>query len=384
MSLTIDPAAAESRYDRQERITWWDQDALKRAKVLVIGAGALGNEIVKNLALLGIGEVHIVDMDSIERSNLARCAMFRDEDEGGNKAEVLARAAASLNPDCRTVAYVVPIQSLGAAAIAGFDVIIAGLDNMEARLWINRAARRLGKYWIDGAIEGLQGIVRAFPPSGACLECTLGEQDFKALSHRRSCALLSPEELVSGKTPTNSTSASIVAGIEVQEAVKFLVGRHDLLSLNNRVWRLEGESMTTSTVGFFEDEYCMAHDSYEEVAKVVSLHTSWPQLFEAATQHLGENPEAIDFEDDLVLLSGCPTCSTGGLTVGLRALFPKGAGRCSGCGEDLPAESAATMELGSIAELPELAEWLWPHLEFMTFRAGSRRVHIPIGQGSLV
>ena len=67
----------ESRYDRQERIWWWDQASLASARVLVVGAGALGNEIVKNLALVGVGHVDVVDMDSIENSNLARCAFLR-------------------------------------------------------------------------------------------------------------------------------------------------------------------------------------------------------------------------------------------------------------------------------------------------------------------
>jgi molybdopterin/thiamine biosynthesis adenylyltransferase len=131
----------ESRYARQELITWWDQARLRESRVLVVGAGALGNEIVKNLSLLGVGHITVVDMDRIERSNLARCAMFVDADEGHFKAEALAEAARRLNPEVTAAAVPVSVMTLGLGTVASFDIVIAGLDNREARLWINRACR---------------------------------------------------------------------------------------------------------------------------------------------------------------------------------------------------------------------------------------------------
>src|SRR5215208_6083881 len=71
MPLKIDVASEQDdRFHRFRLIRWWDQQKLARAKVLVIGAGALGNEILKNLALLGIGNVLVVDLDNVENSNL--------------------------------------------------------------------------------------------------------------------------------------------------------------------------------------------------------------------------------------------------------------------------------------------------------------------------
>ncbi|ODS40010.1 MAG: hypothetical protein A7315_09895 [Candidatus Altiarchaeales archaeon WOR_SM1_79] len=64
---------SEDRYERQKRIIWWDQDVLGDAKVLVVGAGTLGNEICKNLALIGVGEIWVVDNDTVEMVNLNRC-----------------------------------------------------------------------------------------------------------------------------------------------------------------------------------------------------------------------------------------------------------------------------------------------------------------------
>ena len=79
-------AAEEDRFHRFRLIGWWDQARLARARVLVCGAGALGNEIVKNLALLGVGNVLIADMDRIENSNLSRSVLYRASDNGEPKA----------------------------------------------------------------------------------------------------------------------------------------------------------------------------------------------------------------------------------------------------------------------------------------------------------
>src|SRR6516225_4840179 len=86
-------AAQEDRFHRFRLIGWWDQARLRRARVLVIGAGALGNEIIKNLALLGVGTLFIADLDRVENSNLSRSVLYRADDRGRFKAAVAARAA---------------------------------------------------------------------------------------------------------------------------------------------------------------------------------------------------------------------------------------------------------------------------------------------------
>ena len=83
----------EDRYERFRLIEWWNQDRLKAASALVVGAGALGNEVAKNLALLGVGRIWIADFDRIETTNLTRSALFRGSDVGKWKAQVLAAGA---------------------------------------------------------------------------------------------------------------------------------------------------------------------------------------------------------------------------------------------------------------------------------------------------
>ena len=76
------------RYNAFTFISWWRQEVLQQAKIAVLGAGAVGNEVIKNLALMGIGQLFIADFDTIERANLSRSVLFRQRDEGQRKAEV--------------------------------------------------------------------------------------------------------------------------------------------------------------------------------------------------------------------------------------------------------------------------------------------------------
>jgi len=77
MIINKEDIKGEDRFSRFKLIQWWDQEKISGAKILVIGAGALGNEIIKNLSLLGVGHIFIADMDSIENSNLSRSILFR-------------------------------------------------------------------------------------------------------------------------------------------------------------------------------------------------------------------------------------------------------------------------------------------------------------------
>src|SRR5687768_10836514 len=95
----------EDRFDRLRRIEWWDQARLDRAKVLLLGVGALGNEILKHLALLGVGSVFIADLDLVESSNLSRSVLFRDADVTRRKVDAAADAARQLYPGLRVGTY---------------------------------------------------------------------------------------------------------------------------------------------------------------------------------------------------------------------------------------------------------------------------------------
>lgn len=355
---------SESAYHRQELITWWDQKALLSSRVLVVGAGALGNEIVKNLALVGVGNITIVDMDIIEHTNLARCVFFRRDDELKLKAEVLAREAARMNSDVKADFYTVPVQDLGDGFLLNFDLILAGLDNREARVWLGAAAKRTGKVWIDAAIEGLMGKVQTFVPDGPCYACTMGDKDWEALTKRLSCKLLGVEEMEGGHAPTNATTSSIIAGIQTQEAIKYLVGKKDFYALENKVWRMLGEQMATFTSNVDISDDCPFHYDHVEVSGSTNLPETMGKLWETFNQ---PDDAVLSFYDDFITIAECPGCSAAS-KFGYKDLMKK-QGTCQACDITLTVNLNSKITLSDEISSTNVNANYWPMHSLIEFKS---------------
>ena len=298
----------EDRYGRLRLIPWWDQDRLKNATIMVVGAGAIGNELVKNLTLLGIGKILIYDMDSIESTNLTRSILFRAKDVGRYKAEVAAERAHEINPDVKTKAFVSNIiDDVGLGVFRRMDVVLGGLDNREARLAINQACYHVNKPWIDGAIEALNGFARVFVPGhGACYECTMTETDWMLINKRKSCALLTHQQMSEGKIPTTPTSSSVIAGIQVQEMLKLLHSDRGLPTLAGKGFVFNGLTHDSFVVEYQQKDDCMSHDIYDAIVeKPWSVRTmTLRELLENIRADLGEKA-VIDFDRDIATHAHC-------------------------------------------------------------------------------
>lgn len=298
----------EDRYSRLRLIPWWDQERLKNATIMVVGAGAIGNELIKNLALLGIGKILIFDMDDIENTNLTRSILYRRKDVGRYKAEVAAERAMEVNPDVKAKAFVSNIiDDVGLGVFRRMDVVLGGLDNREARLAINQSCYKVNKPWIDGAIEVLNGFARVFiPGKGACYECTMTDTDWQLINKRKSCALLTHEEMASGKIPTTPTSSSIIAGIQVQEMLKLLHSDRDLPTLAGKGYVFNGLTHDSYVVEYQRKDDCMSHDTYEKVIEkqwsVSSI--SWKEILSEIRLELGEKA-VISLDRDIASTAKC-------------------------------------------------------------------------------
>jgi ubiquitin-activating enzyme E1 C len=174
------PKAVEGFTGGQDTI-----DFLHEVKILVIGAGGLGCELLKNLALTGFKDIHVIDMDTIDVSNLNRQFLFRPKDVGESKAITAAKFIMDRIPGCVVTPYFGKIQDKPEEYYQDFPIIVCGLDSVEARRWMN--AMIIGLYDeddpsttifnIDGGTEAFKGQSRVIiPKKTACYECSLDMQ----------------------------------------------------------------------------------------------------------------------------------------------------------------------------------------------------------------
>lgn len=297
----------DDRYTRLRLIPWWRQDLLTKARVLVVGAGALGNEVLKNLALVGVGTIYVIDRDAIEASNLSRSVLFRARDAGRSKAEVAAEATKEINPEV-SVRWLRGdvINDLGLGLFADVDVVIGCLDNREARLWVNRQCWKVGTPWVDSGIQEIQGVVKVFvPPDSACYECAMTARDYQLLNVRYSCPLLSREQILEGKVPTAPTIASMMGALEVQEALKLIHGM-PVAAGSALVFNGVTNQFYRTQLPLRPD--CLSHETYPESTPLpIGPDATASALFDAARPSLG-GPLTLSLERDVVTTVRCPTC----------------------------------------------------------------------------
>ncbi len=215
---------------RMKLYEWYDENKVRNKKILVAGAGALGNEVAKNLVLSGYKKITIVDMDYVVYSNLSRCIFFRKEDAENRKykAEVLANRLKEL-ADVGVDFYIDRVQNVDENLMKEYDIILGCLDNIEARLYINARTYHYGTPYIDGATHGMVGKVQVIiPPKTPCLQCSMNVTHSKVMEKRFSCtgkevAYFEPN------MPSDINTTSIIAAVQVQEALKITHGMENYI-----------------------------------------------------------------------------------------------------------------------------------------------------------
>ncbi len=215
------------RYARHSLIDWFDQEAVRRERLIVVGAGAVGNEVIKNLTLLGVGEILVFDRDSIEVHNLTRSVLFRESDIGRPKAECAAARARELDPSVRVTPYVGDFwTTLRLSDMATATAVFSCVDNFEARIRLNRLCAIVGTPLINVGIDSRFAVVEQFPFNHVCrvpcYECGLPPSAYAAVSKRYSCGGLKRVATAERKIPTTIITSSAAASLAVSVHLRSL------------------------------------------------------------------------------------------------------------------------------------------------------------------
>jgi len=208
----------------RQLLTWGSdgQKKLRASNVLIAGAGAIGNEAAKNLALLGVGRILIVDFDHVEMSNFSRMIFFQPRDSGKNKAEALAKNIHTKFPYVEAMAYRGKLESMPLKLYLDSKVAVCGLDNVVSRIFLTQICRRYRIPLIDAGIIGLTGRVQSYvPPDDTCPICLFPPNQYAGIVGLRNPCEAPPDQQA---VPSFSTSISLVSSILAQETIKIILG----------------------------------------------------------------------------------------------------------------------------------------------------------------
>lgn len=291
----------------------WELARLRRASALVVGVGALGNEVSKSLAMMGLELIVLVDRDTVEKANLSRSIFFREQDEGRPKTEVVRERLAEVNPDVKVVALQGDLDSVvGLGLVRRMDVVFSCLDSRLARRSVNRLCEKVDRPWVDGAMEDLLGEVAVYVPGrGPCYECVLTLQQKISLAEAVSCRGVALRNVALGRVPTTPTMGSIVAALQVQEGVRLIHGKVGSGLAGKRLvvnCNINDFYVTASD----RDEHCDGHERFGEVTELPDFRsrTATPQMLLDTFKRETGDDGFVDLGRDVVVRFQCEACHT--------------------------------------------------------------------------
>jgi len=245
-SLGEEETARYGRHLILPEVTLDGQLRLKKASVLLVGAGGLGSPAALYLCAAGVGRLGIVDDDVVDVTNLQRQVLFGTPDVGRPKLDAAADRLTKLNPNVTVVPHAVRLARENALdVIASYDIVIDGSDNFPTRYLVNDACVALGKPDVYGSVHRFEGQASVFGLNdGPCYRCLYPEPPRPGLV--LSCALAG----VLGAVP------GIIGTIQAVEAIKVIIGRGDALS--GRLLLFDALKMEFREIRFRKDPACPA------------------------------------------------------------------------------------------------------------------------------
>lgn len=308
---------------------------IKTVRVLVIGAGALGNEVLKNLALIGVGHITVVDFDPIERSNLAKSMLFKIKDVGRNKAEA---AAESLRDMCLHESPVITalngniMTDIGKGIFLEHDIVFCCVDTPNARSFINDMCVLTHTPFFEGGFQGYTVETSFFAPVGPMIQkdgkviesfptsdgsfpvmpgefpvCLREEIGTGRLGEKRnSCSGFKVHDTDLVKIPAIQTGAALTGAVMVQEMVKFLDGKD---TLRNRMIVISGAALESHMIDYSRNPSCTIHDCmFNPVTVHVNENVSVGDALAAVSDALGTDNVILSLPDEYIVSGRCHIC----------------------------------------------------------------------------
>ncbi|MBO3459556.1 ThiF family adenylyltransferase [Aetokthonos hydrillicola Thurmond2011] len=251
-----------SRYARHELIPGWSQQKLADAKVIIVGMGALGNEVSRILAMSGVGSLLLCDPDRVEESNLSRTLLFRESDIGRFKVEAAAAALIEWNPGLKIETRSLPlIHGVGLGEIREANLVISCLDSRSARLQLTGRCQLMKTPYIDGGTHPWGGEVRPYlDPQGACYGCSLSVEDRSIADVPWSCLDTRQEISVGAAVPSSALVGTWMGTI----AVRFLMD----MTCPSGTLSIDTGRGSTVIIPQVRDPECPLHTSIDFVTKI--------------------------------------------------------------------------------------------------------------------
>ena len=233
-------------YSRQILLDGWDieaQEKLKLANVLIVGCGGIGCTSAELLARAGVGQITLIDADTIEMSNLQRQIAYVEENIGFYKSEILAKRLKQINPHIRIESYSSKLDESNAEQlISTQDLVLDGCDNFTTRYLVNQICTQLNVPLISASAIGFQGQLFMVEGDSACYECLFPKEEHANESLR--CA----------DSGVLATTPNVMASLQAHHALLYLGLAKTPLKQKLMLW--DGLSMKQRLLAFEKDIDC--------------------------------------------------------------------------------------------------------------------------------
>ena len=306
--------------------------------------------------------------------------LFRAEDVGQPKVHVAARRLAEINPQVQVRAVQGDLRTdLGLGDFRSADLVLGCLDSVNARWALNRKCMQAGVDWIDGGISDFHGLVAHYSPTaGACYECTFTPRTLERFNRRYSCPFGLVSSQAEEKVPTTAVTTSVIAAIQVQQALMMLHGLDEGLQAGERLSvYLKPFLMTRDRLP--ADPDCLAHFSLPvDIPRMADDPGLTVGAVLRAARAIDPAVDALELPFELVTEFTCPACGERQVVLRPKEKVRQAETACPHCAGMRQPQVVSTIQSGSDLETARLVDLGIAPREILTFSTSQGKVYLQL------